>query len=783
MFLANLPEIYHTLAILHKIISIAWWQENNAQQHYLDFKNDIEILAQNLRVLVDVICEVQNALPQHTPSRPPQVLVGLNQILGSFHETVDQCWLFLEERASHGSNDGAINNLAWHFWGVGDELNRHRDRVVYLNIKLSIALGSLNLSNFGRLQHTLHGIADWIDHRLHQLEGNLIMHTQISQSPVREEAPQIRQTEDENPLIAVQVNQHQTVSRQERSQPIRPNYAANGTFRANVQSLNGRERLELSLQEGQRAPRTSQITIPEPLDQVLTGIARLQHGDPSKIPLANGVDEVVFYLDRATQWHSRRESSESSYGCKMANILRAYWLVNAIRATDEYQNATKDTSFTEFQRQLDDYGMTLPRFLSQLEEKVTHVHGQLLRSQLEQPSVDQLKSVIESEKDRWAIDHQGAGAGKPDPLTRELRCCLIGEKHLEIYKDSGGCLSMLSPVNGTDMMREIDLDTIHVGVSPQSPDFHGLVYPIFFKQNRNSEHRKGVVIQFGSGRDLFKFQEFATGYKVVENISGAQITCQFSRGEQKWKVWEGEQWTKVGRVQLWTSNYRPRTRPGLLDTNSTNDTDLGLLTPTTSIPSIASQAPVLPQFSFARGSRQSVAGTILSAQTNASRRTERSSTGTAPITIVPVDKNGNHGAILEIPDSPSLVLFLPEMLVVVKVNDDINIKPGKCDCLAEESTGNQRCRRVVLKSSRDSIRSSRTPTANPIPGRSIRHPSDFTPEINICSAGRYQQNGLEKLEKLKRVMIDFPSVEERLRFVKFFKQVQDLSRLNQRGVL
>jgi protein involved in ribonucleotide reduction len=138
--------------------------------------------------------------------------------------------------------------------------------------------------------------------------------------------------------------------------------------------------------------------------------------------------------------------------------------------------------------------------------------------------------------------------------------------------------------------------------------------------------------------------------------------------------------------------------------------------------------------------------------------------------FVPVDNTGNLGAILEMPDPPSLVIFLPTMLLVTRVTRDISIKPGKCDCLAEELTADRRCRRVVLKSSRNYIQSYRTA------------PTKIAAGYNLCSAGRFQKDGMTEVEKLKRIIIDFQSVDDRLRFVKHYVELQEISRLNERGV-
>jgi hypothetical protein len=143
---------------------------------------------------------------------------------------------------------------------------------------------------------------------------------------------------------------------------------------------------------------------------------------------------------------------------------------------------------------------------------------------------------------------------------------------------------------------------------------------------------------------------------------GTDITCQFSRGEKRWKFWVGDQWTDLkGRVQLWTSTYRPPNgqRPELWSGNSTSDYDLGILTLNTSIPSIASKPPRLPSLALSQISTQSLPTAI-------SEETEYSTAGTASVQFVRIDRSGGLGAILQVPDSPCLVIFLPQMLLTIR---------------------------------------------------------------------------------------------------------------------
>lgn len=124
------------------------------------------------------------------------------------------------------------------------------------------------------------------------------------------------------------------------------------------------------------------LDIPQPVSDILVSMAKNRYGSLESIPVVQGVDEIVFHLDRATQWHLRREPSRSTLGenhpkpsrsnhaFKMASILTAYWLLHATKEASEYRMITAHpiTSIDEFEKQLVRWGMTTHRFISKLEE-------------------------------------------------------------------------------------------------------------------------------------------------------------------------------------------------------------------------------------------------------------------------------------------------------------------------------------------------------------------------------------------------------------------------------
>jgi hypothetical protein len=110
------------------------------------------------------------------------------------------------------------------------------------------------------------------------------------------------------------------------------------------------------------------LSVPAPLANLFESITLMRYGSLTNIQMAQGVDEIIFYLDRATKWNVRRQSTQRCHAFKLANLLRAYWLLQATKASDEYQESSARITVAEFERQFPRLGMTARRFFSKLEE-------------------------------------------------------------------------------------------------------------------------------------------------------------------------------------------------------------------------------------------------------------------------------------------------------------------------------------------------------------------------------------------------------------------------------
>ncbi|KAL2127848.1 hypothetical protein VTI74DRAFT_10087 [Chaetomium olivicolor] len=381
MFLPfDLGEIRDIIELVYQVANLGWSNAHDAQRGYIEFLKDIETLAEQLENLHGVIRDSSartGALLAPPPSS--QTTRQLGQAFANFSETITDCRELLKSKEHFGTQRGPHLNIQW-FLQVKDDVAMHRDRIAYLNTKLSLALKSLEIE---------------------ARDGQTILVLECTD------------------LIL-----------------------------DSIRELNSR----VSRAFGQPPPAQTAIRrlhIPQQLADTLGSTTAPRYCNLTSIPMAQGVDEVIFYLDRATQWPIRMGSTEHDHTFKLANVLRAYWLLQATKASEEYQAATNNISVDQFERYFPRLGMTPRRFFSKLEE--LFIAAQAFWNQR--------------------------------LILKDLRL-------------------RFSP-----------------GVVSSSND----IYPIEFSPAGTLEFTR---LAFRGAEDLFEFQEWMTGFKVVDDYSRATITVQ-----------------------------------------------------------------------------------------------------------------------------------------------------------------------------------------------------------------------------------------------------------------
>jgi hypothetical protein len=99
-------------------------------------------LANNLFVLDEVLKRAQKQSSSQISIQEFRGLSNLNQILGNFRQTLDECDKLLSEKTYFQKDGGFVKNILWNTQGAADDVLALRERVRFHNIKASSSSAS-----------------------------------------------------------------------------------------------------------------------------------------------------------------------------------------------------------------------------------------------------------------------------------------------------------------------------------------------------------------------------------------------------------------------------------------------------------------------------------------------------------------------------------------------------------------------------------------------------------------------------------------------------------------
>ncbi|KAK0737271.1 hypothetical protein B0T21DRAFT_438690 [Apiosordaria backusii] len=815
----EISQIHGALALAYRVIDIGWSDVHDAHQQYIEFRHDVEDLTNNLHNLAGAIGQARRGslLGNNRPSTA--TTNNFHHVLGSFTAVLEDCLRLLERQTSYGVNRGPVYNLRW-FLLVKDDVMMLRDRISFLNIKLSVAFKALEIETSDGTRRLVVGVGELLLQRIDLFEAR--MSTILGQP---------RPTEPERVL-----------------------------------------------------------DIPQPLEDLLVTIAVSRYGSLSRIPLTQGIDETIFYLDRATRWHVRRQAgqpTEHILASQFANMIRAYWTLQATKSCDEYVAVSSRATIDDFETTFPRLGMTVQRYLYKLGESGDQA-----------PTLAQVQEALHREIHSW--DHHCGWRphqhDDDDPRRGEkiFSCRLqdinAAEQNMEIWQHDDKNDQQLTMItcgtNRADRVYQVDRTSLILIPSDESlvpgNDFYSVVV-----NPGQTGGQTGFRLAFHSKGALFNFQQFFTGYKVVDDLFGAKVILQQAEG-----VFGGTQRRSIGRIQLWSSTIRPtgralpkellnsststlRNLPGLGFSSNTPPPILPpldsfsrltlsqepVLTPATSpnssTPSVETPPPMMSSFSpsqfnprrqtpspnnnrYSSNSHSSWGQPTLLAQASGGTQSpsanprystrgnefqqpdaypsspiQRNNSNAAPplprrssmalsvmshssgvsiastahtANLIQVDSRGTLGCIIGAPEPPRLVLFFkgrtptePHSLVVIDINSNVRINPDLCSCRhgqtehprARQQAVPSQCCKVVLQATggRTKIYAKETATVDEAKddhkknNTSNGNGAGGIAPWNLASAGRFQQNnasekgGMKDVKRLKLVTIEFANVE------------------------
>jgi hypothetical protein len=112
------------------------------------------------------------------------------------------------------------------------------------------------------------------------------------------------------------------------------------------------------------------VAIPQELEDGFSTLAQEQFPDLSAIPLDRGVDTTVFYFNRVTKTLDQLVQTNVKYLITIIDIMYAAWLLQTVKAGQDYQNATRYCSPNPVEQQMNQWGMTIERFFNKFEEVI-----------------------------------------------------------------------------------------------------------------------------------------------------------------------------------------------------------------------------------------------------------------------------------------------------------------------------------------------------------------------------------------------------------------------------
>lgn len=696
-----------------------------------------------------------NSITQYGQAAELSCTDALVDILGDYGRILQNCEDFLREKERFSWQSDFVNTIHWNF-SIAGEVQRLKDRVVFMNIKLMTFLKTLDLRMANQLHIDLLRVHEDLITRIAGVEDTI--------------------------LVALQKATDEIVSKVQNPSAVE----ATASSRSHTNILNLPESLKsLFLSQLQDTPLESA---------------------GGQFPLTRGLDAVVFHISTANAVSS---GDEYRLEKEWLAIAKALWIISKVKEGKEYKNACSLRPVNGFERQLRDWGVTVASYVQRLDiELLGMIKSKNINSS--PINLDILIETFEQFPDMWFKTTEIVNPTQSweneyteNIMNASLRGSLGDfEQTLHLYKQTEIDLKLVitdtprlvTAGSKTNTIIPVDLRRsrfvpLYAAVNTQS----GTTGPlnITFQGDRLASGSSAFV--FNRRSELFKFQHAITGYQVVQEAIGVGVVT-FSAA----KMIGGSKNEYSGRLQLWrdkkillTSSKDVGTSTIASDPPSSlgsQDTILAPISPALPSPSPSTVGSSPPQdsiFSTNMKNRRDLTMTSATARSKLSipgfeprnrhgSSIRTSSTGasvlagtTARYTTSIVAGNGTVGILLEKPE-PSLMVFLLQTesrrsasrtfyaSLAIEIDEAVTIDQTACKCRKDPNT----CMRVVIQRTSSNL-------------KSFRQDAMELEDWNLAAIGKDQRKNLgEQKERLTWVAVDFGTMADKFAFVKMFKNLR-----------
>ncbi|KAL2065734.1 hypothetical protein VTL71DRAFT_3404 [Oculimacula yallundae] len=179
---ASASDVIRTATLAWEIYRMGWSEEFDANQQYNDFGNDIKSLAGNLDNIVRVVENAKATWIQESartarsrglPVQREWDLSTLQEIVGDYRKTLEDCKRLLEQNYEFRNNRNFAYNIEWNLV-IQPKVDRLRKRLEAHNSKISILLKPLELNLLSDIHRDLADRLDAVHRSIIHLHGLLI---------------------------------------------------------------------------------------------------------------------------------------------------------------------------------------------------------------------------------------------------------------------------------------------------------------------------------------------------------------------------------------------------------------------------------------------------------------------------------------------------------------------------------------------------------------------------------------------------------------------------------
>ncbi|KAL5315269.1 hypothetical protein ACEPPN_017921 [Leptodophora sp. 'Broadleaf-Isolate-01'] len=542
-------DLVKFVEIAAKTYKYGFSKAQRAHTLYNEFGDNVKGLATNLDDLHKIVGYLGEGGGRFLDSSYMNSLVD---IIGDYGRTLQDCDKFLKDKERFSWQGDFVMNIVWNF-SIASEVQTLKDRIAFLNIKVMTVLKTLDLRMANQLHINVFRIHQDLAWRIDGAQDSIIQAVQAEGSRLLD----YMRSQNETPAVAP-------------------------SSRLSSNTFN----IPLSLQGG--------------FEQQLQGSSF--DADPDQFPLVLGLDAVIYHIYTADTIaaDSRAMKCERQW----LAVAKARWMLSRVKSGQEYKDACSLRASNNFERQINDLGITVASYVKRLEMEISEVaKGSAVNSIT--PDDETILETFRESPEMWFPLREDAGPtptweleysenimdatlrGPYRGFTQSLHLFKLTDVDLKLVITDTPETSPNSRPSNLGAQQTNNIISVDIRRSRFIPLYAASTTPsrgalnITFQGDRFASGSSALV--FNKRTELFKFQHAITGYQVVHESLDIKITTYAAA-----RMIGGSQSEYSGRLQLWRAK-KPQN-------STTKEKENGSSAPTSlSSTSVGPAAMILPE--------------------------------------------------------------------------------------------------------------------------------------------------------------------------------------------